>query len=546
MEWKNFLENVGKVTSLTCMVSLFSYSQVSAEINWPSAPAGEIEGGKVGNYIKQIQDFILPDEFSQADGFQVDEDARLGIGVLNPDVNARLDIAGKVKIRGGNPALNRVLVSDDEGLAEWKDVASLLASCAAGQVLKSDGVQWSCAEDAVGGASGSVTSETIADNSITSSDILDGSIAVVDLAPNIAISQLSCVADQITQFDGSVWGCADLPALDNGAVNSDSIAVDSIQAEDIATGAVTADEILDGAIGAADIASGVITVSHLDASFDLDPKVGGLTVGKICEAQDVAGELKVVCSTDAPSVIEADTLSSVVTRGNTVDLNVGFGDFSGGKAPLANLHIRDDVNPSFILSSGTDDPNDVSLLGIGTATDAFGIAGVSVNDTVLASNAGYPIRLATATTVGGARDVRLSVMGNGNVGIGKEPGTGYKLDVAGVIRGISFQGDGSNLTGIVADSVGVGAVGVSALAADAVTSVSVADNAIGSSEIVDGSVSSVDIKLDDSASCTSVGDAGNIRFVTDNGSGRQDFQGCMDADGSGSYVWKSLTGIVSY
>lgn len=505
MEWRNHLKTMsGTVLGVGALSVSFLVSEASAEISWPVAPDGEIEGGKVGNYVQQIQDFLLPDEFSGGDGFQVDEDARLGIGVLNPDVNSRLDVNGKIKLRGGNPAVNKVLVSDADGLAEWKTVESVLTACAAGQVLKSDGTTWSCEEDVSGAAAGSITSATIADNSIESVDILDGSIAGADLAPNTAISQLSCTAGQIVQFDGTVWGCADYSAIGAGSVNSDAIE--------------------DGSITSVDIAAGSVAATHLDSALDLDPKVGALSVGKICEAQDVLGELKVVCSADAPSVAESDTLASVVARGNTVNNSIGIGDFAGGKPVQANIHVRDSVNPSLVLSSGTDDANDVSLFGVSTTNDAYGITGIVPNETILASNAGFGLKFATSSAVSSPRNVRMTITGSGKVGIGKDPS--YALDVQGDIRATGvFRGDGSQLSGIVAASV--------------------ADNSISSVNIQDGSIASVDIKLDDSSSCVDVSDAGNIRFVLDNGSGKQDFQGCLDTDGDGAYEWKSMTGVIS-
>ncbi|MBI2440209.1 MAG: tail fiber domain-containing protein, partial [Lentisphaerae bacterium] len=48
---------------------------------------------------------------------------RIGIGTDTPD--ARLDVDGQVRIRGGDPADGRVLVSDANGLASWRSAASV-------------------------------------------------------------------------------------------------------------------------------------------------------------------------------------------------------------------------------------------------------------------------------------------------------------------------------------------------------------------------------------------------------------------------------------
>ncbi|MES2139475.1 MAG: hypothetical protein V4511_07180 [Bacteroidota bacterium] len=43
----------------------------------------------------------------------------VGIGTSSPDPTAMLDLAGKMKITGGNPGTNKVLTSDATGLATW-------------------------------------------------------------------------------------------------------------------------------------------------------------------------------------------------------------------------------------------------------------------------------------------------------------------------------------------------------------------------------------------------------------------------------------------
>jgi len=48
----------------------------------------------------------------------------VGIGVENP--GAKLEVAGQIKITGGNPGYNKVLTSDEIGLAEWKDQSTLV------------------------------------------------------------------------------------------------------------------------------------------------------------------------------------------------------------------------------------------------------------------------------------------------------------------------------------------------------------------------------------------------------------------------------------
>ena len=46
------------------------------------------------------------------------EDGNVGIGTISPD--AKLEVAGQVKITGGNPGANKVLTSDANGLSAWQ------------------------------------------------------------------------------------------------------------------------------------------------------------------------------------------------------------------------------------------------------------------------------------------------------------------------------------------------------------------------------------------------------------------------------------------
>ena len=52
----------------------------------------------------------------------VASDGKVGIGVTDPD--AKLEVDGQIKITGGSPGVNKVLVSDADGLASWAALPS--------------------------------------------------------------------------------------------------------------------------------------------------------------------------------------------------------------------------------------------------------------------------------------------------------------------------------------------------------------------------------------------------------------------------------------
>ncbi|WP_417336574.1 tail fiber domain-containing protein [Halobacteriovorax marinus] len=54
---------------------------------------------------------------SYVERMRIDKDGNVGIGVTDPD--AKLEVAGQVKITGGTPGAGKVLTSDADGLASW-------------------------------------------------------------------------------------------------------------------------------------------------------------------------------------------------------------------------------------------------------------------------------------------------------------------------------------------------------------------------------------------------------------------------------------------
>jgi len=61
-------------------------------------------------------------------GLVVNGNGNVGINLGKDIATTDLDINGQIKIRGGNPGLNKVLTSDANGLASWKSLSDILST----------------------------------------------------------------------------------------------------------------------------------------------------------------------------------------------------------------------------------------------------------------------------------------------------------------------------------------------------------------------------------------------------------------------------------
>ncbi len=58
---------------------------------------------------------------NDSDDIIITSDGRMGIGTAAPSSGVKLDINGKVRIRGGNPQIGKVLTSSNDGTASWEE-----------------------------------------------------------------------------------------------------------------------------------------------------------------------------------------------------------------------------------------------------------------------------------------------------------------------------------------------------------------------------------------------------------------------------------------
>jgi hypothetical protein len=90
--------------------------------------------------IQLISDGNLGIYTNNAERIRINSSGNVGIGTTSP--GAKLEVAGQIKITGGDPGANKVLTSDASGLASWQTVASGLPSGTSGQTLRYNGSSW--------------------------------------------------------------------------------------------------------------------------------------------------------------------------------------------------------------------------------------------------------------------------------------------------------------------------------------------------------------------------------------------------------------------
>jgi len=106
----------GLILLLLIPVSLISQSQwASTSIVSSFVAGGEVTGGdrSMGN----IDNFNFSIKTNNIHRFHINANGNIGIGTTTPE--ALLDIAGQIRITGGNPASGRILTSSSDGLATW-------------------------------------------------------------------------------------------------------------------------------------------------------------------------------------------------------------------------------------------------------------------------------------------------------------------------------------------------------------------------------------------------------------------------------------------
>ncbi len=102
-------------------------------------------GGGLEYWITKDGDSFALKNSSDVENFILGQNGFTGIslGSLTPDATAKLDLNGRIRIRGGTPGAGKVLTSDAAGLASWTTATGgAMPVGTNGQTLRHDGTNW--------------------------------------------------------------------------------------------------------------------------------------------------------------------------------------------------------------------------------------------------------------------------------------------------------------------------------------------------------------------------------------------------------------------
>lgn len=266
----------------------------------------------------------------------------------------------------------QLLLAAGSGLDKTAVGLSLDTSCAANEILKWSGTDWSCATDdggitysagtGVNIAAGVISSVFGAD--IDSSEIVDSTITSADVA-----------ADTLTAAD-----------IATNAVGAAEILDGTITATDLATGSVTTVEVVDGTVAAIDIADSAITTAKLADGSVATAKIidANVTLAKL--ANNSVDSSKIIDGSVTAADLDTDSVTSVklandaVTNVEILNGTILTADLSDGS--VATAKIADEAVTTVKLANSavtTAKITDANVTLAKLATDSVNSAKVANN-----------------------------------------------------------------------------------------------------------------------------------------------------------------------